>query len=130
MLDALGLAERRVGWLNLDLAAFFALQRRSPLAQPVSDFPSSDVDLAFVLDDAVPAADLADTLRRGAGELAESVRLLDVYRGPGIASGTRSLAYRVRFCALDHTLGVEELAAARAAAIAFVESHLPARLRA
>jgi phenylalanyl-tRNA synthetase beta chain len=129
-LVALGLADRRIGWVSLDLEAFFALRRRSPLARPVSRFPSADLDFAFVLDEKVPATDLEETLRRGAGDLVESVELLDVYRGTGIAPGTRSLAYRVRFGALDHTLAVEELAAARAAAIAFVESHLPAKLRA
>jgi phenylalanyl-tRNA synthetase beta chain len=129
-LAALGLAPRRLGWVNLDVDAFFALRHRSPLARAVSRFPSADVDLAFVLNDAVRAADLEETLRRGAGEVAESVQLIDVYRGEGIPAGTRSLTYRVRFSALDHTLGVDELAAARAGAIAFVESHLPAKLRA
>jgi len=45
----------------------------------VSRFPSSDVDLAFVVADSVPAAAVEATLRRAAGDLCESVDLFDVY---------------------------------------------------
>lgn len=107
VLEAFSLeAERqRVGWLEIDLGLVLStLARRSPLAAPVSRFPSSDIDLAFVVADDVPAAALSSTLRRAGGELLESVRLFDVYRGPGVPPGTRSLAYRLRFCAFDRTL--------------------------
>ena len=44
-----------------------------------------------------------------AGDLLESVTLFDVYRGQGIGEGTRSLAFRLRFCSLDHTLTDDEV---------------------
>ncbi len=50
----------------------------------MSRFPSSDVDLAFVVDEAVPAAAVETTLRRAGGELLESLALFDVYRGVGM----------------------------------------------
>ena len=76
---------RRVGWLEVDLEALLTdAPRRSPLMSPVSRFPSSDVDLAFVVDDAVPAAAVETTLRRAGGELLESLALFDVYRGVGM----------------------------------------------
>jgi phenylalanyl-tRNA synthetase beta chain len=123
-------ADRRVGWIVLDLEVLAAVPRRDVHAQPVSRFPSSDIDLAFVLDDSVPAARLEEVLRASAGELGESVRLLDVYRGPGLALGSRSLAYRIRFCALDRTLTDAEVATLRLACIEAVERELPARIRA
>ena len=47
---------------------------------------------------------MARTLRPAGGDLLESLALFDVYRGPGLVAGARSLAYRLRFCALDRTL--------------------------
>jgi phenylalanyl-tRNA synthetase beta chain len=129
--DASGRAIR-VGWLDLDLDVLLepgALSRRPEQASPVSRFPSSDVDLAFVVDEAVPAAAVRATLLDAGGAALESVTLFDVYRGPSVPEGTRSLAYRVRLCALDHTLTDAELAERRAAMIVAVESRHGASLR-
>ncbi|HYA68694.1 MAG TPA: phenylalanine--tRNA ligase subunit beta, partial [Acidimicrobiales bacterium] len=96
VLDAFGLdgERRRVGWIEVDLGALLErAPRRSALLEPVSRFPSSDVDLAFVVDDAVPAAAVGRTLRQAGGALLESLQLFDVYRGAGTGPGTRSLAY-------------------------------------
>jgi phenylalanyl-tRNA synthetase beta chain len=106
VLGAFGLdAGRRVGWLEVDLDLLLdGGHRRSDTVRPVSRFPSSDVDLAFIVGDAVAAAEVGRTLRDAGGELLESADLFDVYRGTGLSPGTRSLAYRLRFCALDRTM--------------------------
>jgi phenylalanyl-tRNA synthetase beta chain len=121
---------RRVGWLEVDLGSLLndAPRRRSVLT-PVSKFPSSDVDLAFVVDDGVPAAAVERTLRQAGGELLESLTLFDVYRGVGMPPGARSEAYRLRLCAPDRTLTDEEVAEVRARCIAAVEHAHSARLR-
>ena len=126
---AFGLPHARVGWLELNLGRLAAAPRRPLLAQPVSRYPSSDVDLAFVLGDDVAAAALETALRQAATELCESVELFDVYRGPGVEDGARSLAYRLRFCAQDRTLTDAEVADLRRRCIDAVESALPAALR-
>ena len=95
----------------------------------MSRFPSSDVDLAFVVADAVPATAVEATLRGAAGELCESVELFDVYRGPGAGEGARSLAYRLRFRALDRTLTDAEVADLRSGCIRAVEGRYQATLR-
>ena len=121
---------RRVGWLEVDLEALLLhARRRSLLSVPVSKFPSSDVDLAFVVDDSVPAAAVEKTLREAGGELLESLALFDVYRGVGVPERARSLAYHLRLCAMDRTLNDEEVAAVRARCIAAVEQAHGARLR-
>jgi phenylalanyl-tRNA synthetase beta chain len=63
------------------------------------------------------------------GDLLESVLLFDVYRGESLGDGVRSLAYRLRFCALDRTLTDEEIGALRAACIDGVEKAHRASLR-
>ena len=54
-------------------------------------------------------------------QLAESVALFDVYRGPGVQEGQRSLAYRLRLCADDRTLTDEEVGRVRQDCIEAVE---------
>ena len=123
---------RRVGWLDLDLGVLLdpeAAPRRPLEAVPVSRFPSSDIDLAFVVPDEVPAQMVEQTLVVEGGELLESVQLFDVYRGESLGAGARSLAYRLRFCALDRTLTDEEIGTLRAACIAGVEKAHRATLR-
>jgi phenylalanyl-tRNA synthetase beta chain len=127
-----GTVARRIGWLEVDLGLLFDEQvvpRRAMVAATVSRFPSSDIDLALVVDDAVPADVVADVLGAAAGDLLESVTLFDVYRGPHIDEGTRSLAFRLRFCSLDHTLTDDEVGALRARCIDAAVSELGAVLR-
>jgi len=124
----LGIAER-VGLLELDLGSLLAEPGRSDEALSVSRFPSSDVDLAFVVPEEVPASDVEATLRAAAGDLLEWVALFDVYRGAGMVDGTRSLAFHLRFTAPDRTLTDAEVAAVRQAAIDAVTAALGACLR-
>ncbi len=123
---------RRVGWLDLDLVVLLdtdRVPRRSEEALPVSKFPSSDIDLAFVVKDAVAAGSVERTLRKAGGDLLESIELFDVYRGPSVAEGARSLAFHLRFCALDHTLTDREVGELRARSIAAAEQAHGAVLR-
>jgi phenylalanyl-tRNA synthetase beta chain len=125
-------AARRIGWLEVDLGLLFdgtRVPRRHVVASAVSRFPSSDIDLAFVVDDRYPTDAVADTLQTAGGDVLESVRLFDVYRGAGIAEGARSLAYRLRFCSPVRTLTDEEVGELRAGCIAAVESEFGAELR-
>jgi phenylalanyl-tRNA synthetase beta chain len=121
--------EGRVGWFAVDLQRLLAAPRRPTVFHPVSRFPASDIDLAFVVDDSTPAAAVEDCLRESGGELLVDVRLFDVFRGPQLGEGKRSLAYRLRFNALDHTLTDEEVGEVRARCIDAVQASLPATLR-
>ena len=122
-------AGERLGWIDIDLGMTLAAPRRSTAMQPVSRFPASDIDLAFVVPDAVPAAAVGTTLRRAAGELLERVELFDVFRGGQLSAGNRSLAYRLRLRAHDRTLTDAEVAGVRAGCIAAVETAHHAALR-
>ena len=128
VLEAHGIDER-VGWLEVDLDAVAALPHDERLYRPVSVYPSSDVDLAFEAADETPASAIESTLREAAGDHLASLRLFDVYRGPGIAEGRRSLAFTLRLDALDHTLTDAEVAEVRRRCIEAVESAHGATLR-
>ena len=120
----------RVAWLEVELEALLTANTRSLESRPVSRFPSSDVDLAFLVPDDVPAAAVESALRSDGGDLLVDLRLFDVYRGAGLAAGERSLAFRLRFQAIDRTLTDAEVAAARQACIDAVTTATNAHLRA
>ena len=128
VLDAHGIGER-VGWLEVDLDALAEVPRDPHVYRPVSVYPSSDVDLAFEVEDAVPASAVEAAIDLAAGERLAALRLFDVYRGPGIAPGRRSLAYALRLDAPDHTLTDDEVAEVRRRCIEAVEGALAATLR-
>ena len=111
---AMGLRER-VAWLQLDLDAVLDAPHGSNTYRRISRFPSSDLDLAFEVDDAVAASAVADAIRASAGELLVRLDLFDVFRGAPVAPGRRSLAWRLRLQAPDHTLTEDELVGARQA---------------
>lgn len=118
----------RVAYLEVDLGALFDGPRRSEAYRQISRFPSSDVDLAFEVDEGVSALDVEATLA-GGHDLVWSVRLFDVYRGAPVAPGRRSLAYGVRLQAPDRTLTDGEVAEVRAGLIAAAEAAHGATLR-
>ncbi|MGR6963864.1 phenylalanine--tRNA ligase subunit beta [Geodermatophilus sp. URMC 61] len=100
-----------------------------PVGPHLSSFPPVFVDLAFVLDEGVPAAAVEESIREAAGELLESVRLFDVYTGPQVGAGRRSLAYSLTLRAPDRTLSTAEAAELRQRVVAFVEEAQQAELR-
>ncbi|MYY01644.1 MULTISPECIES: phenylalanine--tRNA ligase subunit beta [unclassified Streptomyces] len=98
-------------------------------APRISTFPVATQDVALVVGQDVPAADVERALRAGAGELLESLRLFDVFTGEQIGEGRKSLAYALRFRAGDRTLTVDEASAARDAAVALAAERTGAVLR-
>jgi phenylalanyl-tRNA synthetase beta chain len=114
--------------MELDVDALPAAQ--VPVGPHISTFPPVLVDLALVVPDAVPAADVEAALREGAGQLLESLRLFDLYTGAPVPAGSRSLAYALTLRAPDRTLTGEEANAARDAAVALAAERTGAILRA
>jgi len=98
-------------------------------APQVSPFPAVFQDISVIVDDDVAAADVVAAVRDGAGELLEDVRLFDVYTGPQIGEGRKSLTLALRFRATDRTLTEDEASAARDAAVAAASERVGAVLR-
>jgi phenylalanyl-tRNA synthetase beta chain len=105
-----------------------SVERAPEAYQPFSRMPSSDVDFAFVVSDAVAPEALAATIR-SASPLVRSADLFDVYRGAGVEQGSRSLAYRVRLQDADRTLTEAEISTAREAVLAAAATTHAATLR-
>jgi len=126
---AFGLPPRTVaaelGMSVIETAAAPLGPAQAPL---ISSYPVATQDVALIVPDTVPAADVARALTAGAARASkasgagditlEDLRLFDVYTGDQVGEGRKSLAYTLRFRAPDRTLTAEEASAAREAAVA------------
>ncbi|CAL9323184.1 phenylalanine--tRNA ligase subunit beta [Streptomyces sp. SudanB52_2052] len=129
VVKALGLPARTCA-MELDLDAVESAGDATVAAPRISTFPVATQDVALVVDAVVPAAEVEEALRDGAGELLESIRLFDVYENAEqLGEGRKSLAYALRFRAADRTLTVDEASAARDAAVALAGERVGAELR-
>jgi phenylalanyl-tRNA synthetase beta chain len=89
-----------------------------PLPAPaVSPFPAVFQDVSLIVGEDVAAQTVVEAVRDGAGELLEDVRLFDVYTGPQIGDGRKSVTLALRFRADDRTLTEDEASAARDSAV-------------
>ena len=109
---------RRTCAMELDLGALILALDGVVTPSSLSTYPVAKEDVALVVAADVPAAVILEALASGAGPLLESVRLFDVYSGEQVAAGHKSLAFSLRFRAPDRTLTVDEVSAARDAAVA------------
>jgi phenylalanyl-tRNA synthetase beta chain len=134
VIAAFGLPARTVA-AELDMSVIeTAADNLPPVQAPVlSSYPVAVQDVALVVPDAVPAADVERALTAGAagaGDVRlESLSLFDVYTGDQAGAGRKSLAYTLRFRASDRTLTAEEASAARDAAVAEAARQTGAVLR-
>jgi phenylalanyl-tRNA synthetase beta chain len=86
-------------------------------APAVSPFPAVFQDVSLIVGQDVAAQSVVDAVRDGAGALLEDVRLFDLYTGPQIGDGRKSLTLALRFRAADRTLTEDEASAARDSAV-------------
>ncbi len=98
---------------EVDLGALAEIPPGAHGYRAVSTFPAVVQDIAVVVDDDVPAADVEAAVQEAGGELLERLRLFDVYRGEQVGEGSKSLALRLEFRAPDRTLTDEEVAELR-----------------
>ncbi len=86
-------------------------------------------DIALVVDAGVSAAQVTAVLRAAGGPELESVRLFDVYAGPQVGEGNKSLAYNLRMRAADRTLTSAETKKIREAVVKAAADVFEAQLR-
>jgi phenylalanyl-tRNA synthetase beta chain len=101
---------------ELDLAPLVVAARvGAERFEDVTTFPALFQDVAVVVPEGVPAAQLREAVLAAGGELLRSARVFDLYRGEQVGAGRKSIALRLEFRAADRTLTDEEVAPIRAA---------------
>lgn len=115
--------------LELDLDGVLALAGERVAAASLSTYTAATQDVSLVVPVEVTAGDLRSALIEGAGELLESVRLVDDYRGQGVDAGHKSLTFALRFRAPDRTLTAAEATEAKLAGVAVATERFGASIR-
>lgn len=114
---------------ELNFTALLSLQLPEKTYTPLPKYPAVTRDIAVVCDEAVTVAALSDCIRAAGGKLLRSVELFDIYRGKGIASGSKSAAFRLTLRADDRTLTDADSDGVVSTVLAALEKELNAKLR-
>jgi phenylalanyl-tRNA synthetase beta chain len=104
LLEALELRAAGVLVAELAIAGLSGGQPSTPRSVTPPRHPAVDRDLAVIVDETRPAAEVATAIRRHAGPLLRSLVLFDIYRGRPLDERAKSLAFRLAFQADDRTL--------------------------
>jgi phenylalanyl-tRNA synthetase beta chain len=86
-------------------------------------------DLAVVVDEALPAEQVAGAIRLAGGKTVIDLRLFDVYRGDQVGEGKKSLAYSLTYQDPERTLTDAEAAKVRQRIVRHLEQEFGAKLR-
>ncbi|HEY3865471.1 MAG TPA: phenylalanine--tRNA ligase subunit beta [Solirubrobacteraceae bacterium] len=108
----------RTAVFAIDLGKLAAATPPVAAFAPFASVPSLRHDLAVVLPDSVPASEVLERVARAGREMLDDVRVFDVYTGPQVGEGRRSLALALSFRGRGQTLTDEDVAPARAKIVA------------
>ena len=103
---------------ELDLDRLIAAAPASQRYEDLLSFPAVRQDLAVIVPDDVPAAAVLATVRAAAGDLLDDVHVFDVYTGPQVGEGRRSLALALSLRARDRTLTDDDVLPVRSEIVA------------
>ncbi|MEA2373928.1 MAG: phenylalanyl-tRNA synthetase beta chain, partial [Thermoleophilaceae bacterium] len=99
----------RAAGFEVDFDALAELAPGPTRFEDLTTFPAVLLDIAVVVPEDVPAAEVEEKVRMGAGDHLASLGLFDVYRGEQVGQGSKSLALRLEFRAPDRTLTDAEI---------------------
>lgn len=119
----------RIYMAELELDVLFAAAAEQKKFKSLPKFPAVERDIAFVLSEEHTAKQVKDVIQKAGGELLEAAELFDVYQGANIEKGKKSMAYSLRFRAMERTLTDDEVAEATNRILSALESTLQAKLR-
>ena len=114
---------------ELRFDALYSVRGGIPVYRPLPKFPAVTRDIAVVCAESVTVGALEDCIRRGAKGLLKKVELFDIYRGIGVAPGSKSVAFSLTLRADDRSLTGEEADEDVKSILALLEAELGAKLR-
>jgi len=117
------------GAIVFEMDSVHAFTTAVPTATEISKFPMIRRDIAVIVDDSVSAASLVAAVESTASDLIRNVRIFDVYRGPGIEAGRKSVALGLILQETSRTLTDDDADAAKSAAVRKLQQEFAAVLR-
>ncbi len=88
----------------LNVKEMFECAEKEKQFKRLPAFPALTRDLALVMDDALEAGTVAESIKKSGGKALESVKIFDVYKGAGVPDGKKSVAYSLSFRLPDKTM--------------------------
>lgn len=114
--------------LEMNLSLLFATKSKNNKFEPISSFPQSSRDYAFLLDDSISYLDVKREIKK-CSSLIKDVHLFDVYKGSNIIKNHKSIALTVTFESFDHTLKENEIEEANAKIVETLSKKFNVNLR-
>ncbi len=96
---------------------------------PLPRYPAVSRDIALLVDEDVPAAEIERVIREAGTEILRDVKLFDIYRGRQVAPGKKSVAFTLTYRNNEQTLTDEEVARIHGRVLAALREKLDAVLR-
>jgi phenylalanyl-tRNA synthetase beta chain len=112
-----------------ELDAMAALASAAPQAIPVSKYPAIRRDIAVVVDDKISVDELVRAVSSTVPNLIQEVRIFDVYKGPGIEAGLKSVALGLILQETSRTLTDDDADSAMTKAVRKLQEKFAAELR-
>jgi phenylalanyl-tRNA synthetase beta chain len=114
--------------MDFEMLANLSLIER-PQFSELSRFPFVERDLALIVDESIPSLEVLRTIQNSGVPLVSEVRVFDVYRGKGIITGKKSMAYTIRYSSPERTLTDDEVNEAHNLIVKTLQQKLGAVLR-
>ncbi|MDY0212443.1 MAG: phenylalanine--tRNA ligase subunit beta [Desulfuromonadaceae bacterium] len=114
---------------ELDVEMLYAHSEKTQTFKPISKFPDSYRDSAFLVKEDITAQQMLEVINKVKVKYLEDVILFDMYAGKGIPEGMKSLALRMRYRSADKTLADEEINAMHAKIVKALQQNLGAEIR-
>ena len=114
---------------ELDFTGLQAALAPERVFHSLPKFPTVSRDLALVCDEAMTVGMLEACIKKAGGKLLRSIQLFDIYRGPGIAPGKKSVAFSLELRADDRTLTDEDTTGVTNAVLEKLKNDLGVTLR-
>lgn len=115
--------------IEVDITPAFGLEREPTLFRPLPVTPAAEFDLALLVPDRTSADEVSRVVTATAGEMLESLKPFDVFRGAGVPDGYRSVAWRLTFRHPERTLRDKEIEGRRARILRALDEELGVRPR-
>jgi phenylalanyl-tRNA synthetase beta chain len=115
---------------ELDLGELSRASREPVAYEDVITYPAVRQDLAFTVAEDIAAGDLAAAAHEAAGPELREMRAFDVYHGPQVGEGRKSIAFSVEFQSPERTLSDEDAADLRKKIVQALADRFQAELRA
>jgi phenylalanyl-tRNA synthetase beta chain len=127
--EAYDMGGRCVCLAEFNLEKLLATAGQTVRMTAISPYPAVYEDVALVVDEDLPAAEVQQAIVAAGGKLLRRVELFDVYRGDQLPPDKKSLAFSLTYQAMDRSLTSDQVAKERQRMIRRLEPQIGARLR-